>query len=69
MGLYTWIFNRDSSYKYYYKYKLCYSCRLEKRVDEKQPYIYKIKGIGKLHNQYICHNCLEKKIGYTYYSD
>ena len=61
MTLYKWIFGDDSS-RYYYKYNLCYSCRLEKKVDEKQPYIYKIKGIGKLHNRFICNNCLQKKL-------
>ena len=60
MTLYNWIFG-DASSKYYYKYNLCYSCRLEKKLDEKQPYIYKIKGIGKLHNRFICHSCLEDK--------
>ncbi len=68
MGLYSWFF-KDSSYKYYYKYNLCYSCKLEKKVDEKQPYIYKIKGIGKFHNQFICHNCLQSKINNYYNSD
>ena len=66
MGLYSWFF-KDSSCKYYYKYNLCYSCKLEKKVDEQKPYIYKIKGIGKLHNQYICHNCLQSKI-HNYYN-
>lgn len=60
MTLYNWIFGDDSS-RYYYKYKLCYSCKVEKKVNNKQPYIYKIKGIGKLHNKFICHNCMEDK--------
>ena len=68
MSLFSYLFI-DSSYKYYYKYKKCYSCKLEKKVYEQQPYIYKIKGIGKLHNQFICHDCLQLKIINNYYNN
>lgn len=66
MSLISWIFRYDF-YKYYYKHVQCYSCRLNIKVNQNQPYVYKIKGIGKLHNKFVCHNCLQEKLLKTKY--
>lgn len=63
MGILNYIFGEsDPSYKYHNKYIKCYSCKLEKKIQQDEPYIYKIKGIGKLHNRFICHDCIQEKI-------
>ena len=66
MGLLNWLLGDDSSSSsYYYKYVHCYSCKLDTKVCQKKPYVFKIKGIGKLHNRFICHDCMEDKFTHT----
>ena len=41
--------------------KICYSCQKKIILDETDRdnvYFYKIQGLGKRDNQFICHRCL-----------
>tara|TARA_B100000886_G_scaffold221220_2_gene153795 strand:+ start:1693 stop:1857 length:165 start_codon:yes stop_codon:yes gene_type:complete len=42
------------------KYEVCYFCGED--VNESNPYIYKIIGLGKYDNKYICTDCLLDKL-------
>jgi len=39
----------------------CYNCEDTVTTDEIYPYVFKIQGIGKLHNRWICQQCIALK--------
>ncbi len=42
------------------KYEICYFCK--NSIDECNPYLFKIVGLGKYDNKYICIDCIIDKL-------
>lgn len=43
---------------------ICYSCRQHVYTSNNSPYLFKIIGIGKLHDRHICLPCLKNKLSH-----
>ena len=57
-GLYDYLMNRQMS-----KYNTtCHFCKTYISLDDKDPYYFKIIGIGKYHKSIICTSCLKNKL-------